>query len=602
MAAQASSPRAWTFELHPAVHRRRLARHAPPEGMPTHRRLRVYTQDPSVGRLDGQVCTLSVPYEALGPGPAGNWFVVEDRGSTEAPLDLDAPALLMSDGLTPSTTDRRFACQMVYAVAMETYARFTDALGRDPGFGPIPHADRRLRLIPRAFRDANAYYDRDAGTVEFGWQKAERFATGRSQPGGHVFLALSHDIVAHEVSHALLDGLRPNFLRPTHPDVSALHEGFADLVAIFLHFTQRDVVASAIERTQGRADTDQLAAIGRQFGFELIDGRAPLRTAVHSASWDEAVPKALTYGANHEEHDLGSVLVSACFEAFRRVFDAKTARLRRVFAPYQGRLPIEGVDLLAGEACQLARQFLNIVIRAIDYSPSHHCTFGEYLRAMVTADADLVADDPWAYREALVSAFRHYGVTVPDVLDLSEESLLWRQPERPITIEALRFNQLRLDCTNGLIEWSDESRQVDAAEALGRAICNSEHGRACGLIAPGGKVQPPRIMSLRTVRRVSPDGSVNFDTVAEIVQKRAVREGFFFGGSTLVIDAKGRVRYAIRKDIDSERRLIAQRRWLKTQPAEVREAAWAEHSSESAALLRRLHKKPSDPDSTKRRH
>ncbi len=472
---------------------------------------------------------------------------------------------------------------------METYARFTDALGRDPGFGPIPHEDGRLRLVPRAFRDANAYYDRETGTVEFGWQRAERFATGRSQPGGLVYLALSRDIIAHEVSHALLDGLRPNFLRPTHPDVPALHEGFSDLVAIFLHFTQKDIVAAAIERTQGGLETDQLAAIGRQFGYDLIDGRSPLRTAVHSTKVDEAVPDQFRYDERQEEHVLGAVLVSACFEAFRRVYATKTKTLRRVFAAYQNRLPAEGVELLAKSACDLARQFLAIVIRAIDYCPSHHCTFGEFLRAMITADRDLVSDDPWAYREALVTAFRHYGITVPEVEDLSEGSLLWRQPDRPITIDTLRFSQLKLDCTNGLIQWSDDRRQVEAAEALGRAICNDAHGPPCGLARPGGRIQLPRVISLRTVRRVSPDGSVNFDTVAEIVQKREVREGYFFGGCTLIVDGQGRVRYAIRKHIDSEQRLVAQRRWLRTQPPETREAAWAEHSSVSAALLRRLH-------------
>ena len=201
------------------------------------------------------------------------------------------------------------------------------------------------------------------------------------------------------------------------------------------------------------------------------------------------------------------MLVSACFEAFRRIFEAKTSRLRHVFAAYQGRLPSEGVELLAREACQLAGQFLNILIRAIDYCPSHHCTFGEYLRAMITADTDLVADDPWAYREAMVTAFRRYGITVPDVLDLSEQSLLWKRPARPILVEALRFSQLRLDCVNGLIQWSDDARQVAAAEALGRAVCTPEHGRDCGLMRPGGKVEPPRVMSLRTLRRVAPDGN-----------------------------------------------------------------------------------------------
>ncbi|HTV03541.1 MAG TPA: hypothetical protein VMF13_23515 [Luteitalea sp.] len=582
--------RPWTFALHRNVRQRVQPRPEMPEGMPTLRRLRVFTQDPSVGRLDGQVSTLSVPYEALAPGPAGCRFVVESGGAGHVPLDLESPALLMTDGLPPSTTDPRFACQMVYAVAMETYARFTDALGRDPGFGPIPqHLEGRLRLVPRAFKDANAYYDRENGSIEFGWEAAASFAKGRSQPGGRVYLALSRDIIAHEVSHALLDGLRPNFLRPTHPDVPALHEAFSDLVAIFLHFTQSNIVAAAIERTQGGVETDQLAAIGRQFGYDLIDGRSPLRTAVHNIRLDEPVPEDKRYDPTQEEHTLGSVLVSACFEAFRRVFAAKTLKLRRVFAAYQGRMPIEGVELLASAACDLARQFLGIVIRAIDYSPSHHCTFGEFLRAMITADTDLMAEDPWAYREALVTAFRHYGITVPDVEDLSEGSLLWRQPERPITVDALRFSQLQLDCTNGLIQWSDDRRQVEAAEALGRAICNDEHGPSCGLARPGGKIEPPRVISLRTVRRVSPGGSVNFDTVAEIVQRRAVPEGYFFGGCTLIVDGKGRVRYAVRKHIDSEERLVAQRRWLRKQPADVRDAAWAEHSSVSAAMLRRIH-------------
>ena len=88
-------------------------------------------------------------------------------------------------------------------------------------------------------------------TVEFGWQTAEAFATGHSQPGGRVYLALSRDIIAHEVSHAVLDGLRPNFLRPTHPDVPALHEAFSDLVAIFLHFGQSNIVAAAIGADPG---------------------------------------------------------------------------------------------------------------------------------------------------------------------------------------------------------------------------------------------------------------------------------------------------------------------------------------------------------------
>jgi hypothetical protein len=264
--------------------------------------------------------------------------------------------------------------------------------------------------------------------------------------------------------------------------------------------------------------------------------------------------------------------------------------LRGVLASYQGRLPGPGIDLLAAEASRLASQFVGIVIRAIDYCPSHHCTFGEYLRAMITADYELVPDDPWAYREALVTSFRRFGITVPEVPDLSEASLLWHKTEVPIQVDALRFDRLDLDCAHGQIEWGgNRDSQRKAADALARAICNPERGKYFGLMEPGGKVDRPALMSLRTLRRVAPDHSVKIDLIAEVVQRRRVAEGYFFGGATLVIDSQGWIRYAIVKGIESKRRLRAQRDWLRTQPQEIRDAAWADSSRVAAAMQRRMH-------------
>ena len=51
--------------------------------------------------------------------------------------------------------------------------------------------------------------------------------------GESVFTCLSHDVIVHELTHALLDGLRPHFTIPTQIDVLAFHEAFADLIACF---------------------------------------------------------------------------------------------------------------------------------------------------------------------------------------------------------------------------------------------------------------------------------------------------------------------------------------------------------------------------------
>ena len=103
---------------------------------------------------------------------------------------------------------------------------------------------------------------------------------------------------------------------------------------------------------------------------------------------------------------MGTVLLRAVFDAFRWVYANKTARLRALAPPAGIRMPAELIDLLVIAAEKLASQFLNILIRAVDYCPAVDLKLGEYLRAIVTADFDLVPDDPWAYREAFVRAFR----------------------------------------------------------------------------------------------------------------------------------------------------------------------------------------------------
>ena len=52
-------------------------------------------------------------------------------------------------------------------------------------------------------------------------------------------------------THALLDGIHPRFNEPTNPDVHAFHEAFADIVALFQHFTYPGVLRDQIARTRG---------------------------------------------------------------------------------------------------------------------------------------------------------------------------------------------------------------------------------------------------------------------------------------------------------------------------------------------------------------
>ena len=81
-----------------------------------------------------------------------------------------------------------------------------------------------------------------------------------------VFTCLSHDIVAHETTHALLDGLHRRFIEPSNVDVWALHEAFADLVALFQHFTYPEVLQHQLARTRGDLERqNRLAELAYQF-------------------------------------------------------------------------------------------------------------------------------------------------------------------------------------------------------------------------------------------------------------------------------------------------------------------------------------------------
>jgi len=90
-----------------------------------------------------------------------------------------------------------------------------------------------LSIYPHALCETNAYYSSSRKALLFGYFVANKEVSALQAPGTMVFTALSHDIIAHETTHALLDGIHCRYLEPTNQDVLVFHEGFADIVALF---------------------------------------------------------------------------------------------------------------------------------------------------------------------------------------------------------------------------------------------------------------------------------------------------------------------------------------------------------------------------------
>lgn len=556
------------------------------DDQPLYRPLKIFALDPSVSRLEGATALVNVPYEELKAGPEGRLFKVEPEEAGAPTLNLDDHDILISNGLDPSTSDKRFHDQMVYAVCSIVYTAFRVALGRHIAWGFVPQTDRsQLLLRPRAFEGNNSHYDRAKGELCFGFFRSK----AKGDFPGTVYACLSHDTVAHEVTHALLDGLRKHFSLPMSQDVLGFHEGFADIVAVFQHFSYEQVVRAAIRNSHGVISRSELlTGIARQLGQTSRESKSALRSAIDYSAGQQArkpnepPPPPRLYDPTLEPHELGSVLVIAVFEAFIAVFKRKTERLVRLATNGSGRLPAGDLpaDLqaaLAEKASKLAGQFLTMCIRAIDYCPPVDITLGEYLRAVITADKDLVPDDPWAYREAWIDAFRRHHIYPSGVDDLSEDSLLWtplkkQNPalwEKPI--EDLTFRNLKFHGDPG---WPADAEQLEKqAGALGRIITTPEFMSTFGLAKlgdpklNGDEVLLPKIQSIRSSRRVGPSGQVVFDLVAEVTQKRRARFSdtdtcTVYGGSTVIIDPYGRVRYVVLKSVTNNKRVNDQKQFL----------------------------------------
>ncbi len=564
----------------------RIAPHRAAPGEPHTRPLWIYSSDPANVGLREPLLRVEVPYEPLAPGPSGVLFSVEhgplrddlrqllDWSTTQAeqyashPLDLDSVSNAIQSGMAPTTGDPRFAGQMAYAVCQQIYDVFRQSLGRNPCWGPwaadrIARGERpQLRILPCSFNDANAYYDPDLGTLEFGYFVAEPTDSPYVLPGGLVVLALSRDLIAHELTHALLDGMRSEFMRDTHLDVGAFHEGFADLVALFHHFTQREMVEQAIAEGKGDVNSDLLFGLGRQFG-EAINGPgggALRRALARGEGPDSEIGPEGRYHANkpREEHDRGSILVAAVFEAFLRIYQRHTATLFRVINAGRPRaasdLSAESVQLLATSAQKVAERFLRICIRAVDYCPPIDVQFGSFLRAVITADIDAVPEDPLGYRDAFIKAFRRRDIAIRHVRDLSEDSLQWRPPDLAQTrIPDLAFGRLRFT-DNGLNQ-PTRAEIERRATALGNFIVGDPSRlRSFGLRAPGGPYQEITIQSIRFAHRTGPDGIPRNELVCEVTQARRARGNTFVGGATVIVGVDGNIRYLIRRRVDDVRR------------------------------------------------
>jgi hypothetical protein len=406
------------------------------------RQLTVLAQDPSV-QLGGKALTITVPVpkEHLAPGPKGHRVQIVDFDSSENRYYAPRRGNVGHDRYVGVTDvqrlvdDRDFHAQNTYGHVATTLAQFESALGRHVSWAFEPH---HIKVAPHAFLDANAFYSRRDEALCFGYFPID--AGGKATKArDYVYTCLSADIVAHETTHAILDGLRRELMRPSTPDQPGFHEGFADIVALLSALSReelldlvlpvnrargREIIATA-ELKPDKLGQSVLLGLAEQFGKTLADQNVLNRSATALRRSVRINPDVENYetllAADAEAHELGEIVVAAAMKAFLELWSARAQTLDPVGSGFADR------DRAIEDGAKAAQDLLHMAIRALDYLPPVNMTYRDFLSALLTADQELA---PGAgkhnYRQRILDAFKRYRI-----LPVTPGGGFWLPPELP---------------------------------------------------------------------------------------------------------------------------------------------------------------------------
>jgi hypothetical protein len=446
--------------------------------------------------------------------------------------------------------DPAFHAQNSYAIVMRTLARFERALGRRVSWSFAGH---QLHVAPHAFADANAFYSRDDWGLFFGYFENE----ARQK----VFTCLSHDVVAHETTHALLDGLRERYTYPSSPDQAAFHEGFADVVALLSIYSLDGVVEKLIDATAPRRDPlfvetrwltrDNLLKTAL---FGLGEEMDPRRNALRRSVAIEPDKRLVDQEEFQEPHRRGELFVAAMLNAFLKIW---LHRLKELGDGSETRL-------LRSKVCEegqaAADHLLTMAIRALDYAPVTDLLFGDYWSALLTADLEVQPDDSrYHYREAIFDTFTDYGIApAPTRGGIGGVPGCWEPPQVVLDYSRTHLESLRQD-----------------RDEIFRFLWENRKG--LGLFEDAYT----QVLSVRPCLRLSTEGFPLRETVAEYYQvlnptaREARRFGIkipkgmsgqtklrLYGGGALIFNDYGRLKYHVRGKVLNAKRQSARLQYL----------------------------------------
>ncbi len=252
----------------------------------------------------------------------------------------------------------------VFSIALKVLQLYEgpDALGRkvEWSFGDIP-----LKILIRHGDQENAQYFRDNKEIRLCY-----FDSAETR----VYTSSSPDIVAHEVAHAILDGIAPDLLDCPLYDTYAIHEAVADLTAMFLSFEMNHYTDHLLDKYDGDlSKAKEFGWIAEQFGAEMTDsGNEHYLRSLYSeysfrGDWG-------TLANERDHYEISQVLSGAIFSALIQEYERESS------IPEKNDQP-RGLSLfIAGNKVR------RLLCRGLDYLPLGEVNIFDLAYSIIHAD------------------------------------------------------------------------------------------------------------------------------------------------------------------------------------------------------------------------
>jgi len=236
--------------------------------------------------------------------------------------------------------------------------------------------NQKLLVLPHKQEGQNAYYAR--------WQESVNFFYFNSKPlNKTVQTSESADVVSHETGHAVLDGMRPNYLGSfSGSETGAFHEAFGDVTAMLLSLKSEGNLKAVLDENKGDFRKESLLSrLAEEFGKAIHledgnpanDGKIYLRTAINNYTY--ADPSTLPDGKDDDKltsevHNFSRLFTAAFYDCLEGAYKQNSA---------------ENPDRLSALSTAGA-DLGKIFARAIELSPTSRAKFKDIALAMLKAD------------------------------------------------------------------------------------------------------------------------------------------------------------------------------------------------------------------------